>query len=227
MKRYIGKYLMLLGGLLALAPMTGCKLDDPVIPTEELYLRNFIKQYGLIDPEQDFSSAKQVNVKLNLPEKADLVNVYAKVGDAFYRVGCFAELFGDVTLPVDVSKATEIMMLDVDGVRYYTEPNGTVIAQSKPTSYAASSVAASLKALWIEPDDWDTVTTTNGETNGSYEKLGDQPRKKIFITKEGKMSANDDANGVVSYVESETSSVKDGFFNVQTASYFVKNLQNK
>lgn len=188
MKRYIGKYLVLLGGLLALAPMSGCKLDDPEIPVEELYLRNFIKKYGLIDPTQDFSSAKQVNVTLNIPDEARLVNIYAQVGDDYYRVGCFADLGGTVTVPVDVSEATETMMVDVDGVRYYTEPNGTVDVISGETAARSRSLPGEdiedLKELWIE--DWDNVTKTNGETSDYYASNPGNARKKITISNGGK-----------------------------------------
>lgn len=232
MKRYIGKYLMLLGGLLALAPMSGCKLDDPEIPVEELYLRNFIKQYGLIDPTQDFSSAVQSSVTLNVPSRASVANVYAQVGDEYYRVGCFADIEGEIKVPVDISKATEILMVDIDGVRYYTSPNGIVYAKSKQLKSGSESSTitsdyATLKSLWIEPEDWNTVTKINGETNGYYETLSGDPRRKIIINKSGIMSAIDDVpGGIVNdpVSDSNNPSVKDGYFNVQTAAYVGENL---
>lgn len=208
MKRYIGKYLILLGGLLALAPMSGCKLDDPEIPVEELYLRNFIKQYGLIDPTQDFSSAKQVSVTLNLPDEAKVVNIYAKVGDEYYRVGCFAELSGKVTLPVDVSKATETVMVDVDGVRYYTEPNGTVDVKKgevRSRALPGESDNAALTNLWI--DNWTTATANNGETGRTYTN---GPRTILGI-KDGKL----------------TGDLVDGYIDVRTAAHVGKNLENE
>lgn len=212
MKRYIGKYLVLLGGLLALAPMSGCKLDDPVIPTEELYLRNFIKQYGLIDPTQDFSSAKQVNVTLNLPDEAKVVNIYAQVGDEYYRVGCYAELSGTVTLPVDVSKATETVMVDVDGVRYFTVPNGTVDVKSGASAARSRALPgendnAGLTAMWI--DNWDSATLTNGETGKPY--VGGK-RNKITISAEGNM----------------TGDLIDGkYIDVRTTAHIGKNKENE
>lgn len=188
MKRYIGKYLMMLGGLLALAPMSGCRLEDPVIPTEELYLRNFIKKYGLIDPNQDFSSAEQTQVTLNLPSRASTVNVYAQVGDENYRVGCFANLQGTVTLPLDVSEATESILLDVDGVRYTTARDGLVYVKSTKNRLAPEpDPYADVKSLWIDPKEWDSVTAVNGESD---ERYPEGERVPIVIGTDGEMTGS-------------------------------------
>ncbi len=200
---------MILGGLLALAPMSGCKLEDPEIPVEELYLRNFIKEYGLIDPTQDFSSARQVNVTLNIPDEADVVNIYAQVGDEYYRVGCYAGLSGLVTLPVDVSKATELLMLDVDGLRYYTEPNGKVNvlrAQANTSDQPSEKDYSALTKLWI--DNWSTAATNNGETGVAYTNGA---RTAIEIDENGKMQG----------------AIVDGYIDVRSTAHIGKNMVNE
>lgn len=196
MKRYMTKYIALTGGLLMLGSLSGCQLDDPVIPAEELYIRGFIKQYGLIDPTQDFSSAMQTTVTLNIPGSASVVNVYAKMGEDLYRVGCFADLQGTVGLPVDVSEATETIVVDVDGVRYSTTPGGTVNVKSGSSAVASrageSTVPDSynVRSLWIDPLQWVNETAKNGETEDLYAK---GPRQVIFINGDGSIS-NEDKN---------------------------------
>lgn len=214
MKRYMTKYFALTGGLLMLASLSGCQLDDPVIPAEELYIRGFIKKYGLIDPTQDFSSAVQTTITLDIPGKASVVNIYAKMGNDLYRVGCFAELQGTVSLPVDVSEATETIVVDVDGVRYYTTQNGHV--QVKSGSSAATSRAGEtwadnldLKSLWIEPSGW--AALKNGETGNSYTTA----RQKIVIESTGKLS------GGVKKVPSVDGK---NYFDVYAAGHIGKNL---
>lgn len=230
MKRYIGKYLMLLGGLLALAPMSGCKLDDPEIPVEELYLRNFIKQYGLIDPTQDFSSAVQSSVTLNIPGKASVVNVYAQTGEDFYRVGCFADLEGTVKLPVDISEATTSILVDVDGVRYYAEPGGTIdvksgssVVRSRAGSYNSVPASYDVKSLWIDPTEWTEVTKKNGETEESYSS-----RQVIFIGSDGEISSTENSedrdNSNSSIYKVPGNSVVDGCFNVAVSAHIGANL---
>lgn len=199
---------MILGGLLALAPISGCRLDDPEIPVEELYLRNFIKQYGLIDPTQDFSSARQVNVTLDLPEEAEVVNIYAQVGDEYYRVGCYAGLSGLVTLPVDVSKATELVLVDIDGLRYYTAPFGKVNvlkAQAASSDLLGENDNAALTKLWI--DNWSTATANNGETGVAY----GSPRGIIEIDVDGNMQG----------------ALVDGCIDVRTTAHIGKNMVNE
>lgn len=240
MKRYMTKYLALTGGLLMLGSLSGCQLEDPEIPAEELYIRGFIKQYGLIDPTQDFSSAMQTNITLNIPGTASVVNVYAKMGEDLYRVGCFADLQGTVSLPVDVSEATETVVLDIDGVRYYTTPGGTVNVKSgsKARSRAADDPVIddnfNVLGLWIDPAKWATVTAANGETGDTY-----GARKMICIGKDGKItsndqmpsSSNDGINSTVNYpIETNGSviSITDGdvttnYFNVATAGHIGSN----
>lgn len=196
MKRYMTKFLALTGGLLMLGSLSGCQLDDPVIPAEELYIRGFIKKYGLIDPTQDFSSAVQTTITLDIPGKASVVNVYAMMGDGLYRVGCFAELQGTVSLPVDVSEATETIVVDVDGVRYYTTQNGHVEVKSGSSAVASRAAGdehlisdtqltdEKLKAMWINPAEFKAINK-NGETEEAY-ALG--VRKPIVIDENGKMS---------------------------------------
>lgn len=213
MNRYMTKYFALSGALLLLAALSGCQLDDPGIPSEELYIRNFIKQYGLVDPSQDFSSAVQTTVTLEFPAKASLVNVYAQMGDDFYRVGCFANLQGTVKLPLDVSEATETLMVDVDGVRYYTVPGGVLTVKSvndasNPASRAVRTMGDDeIKSLWIDPANWAAVTSTNGETSDSY-----APRQQIEI-KEG---------GVLGGAVKNVSGVN--YFNVATSAHIGANL---
>lgn len=239
MKRYMTKYLALTGALLMLASLSGCQLDEPVIPAEELYIRGFIKKYGLIDPTQDFSSAMQTNITLSLPDRASVVNVYAQMGSELYRVGCFAELEGTVTLPVDVSEATETIVVDVDGVRYNTVPGGSIDVKSGAPAVASRAGNArdlsesELKELWIDPYKWTSVTTKNGETGKTYDAEGN-PRQIIFITKDGTISHEEDPkdkDGDNNYsVDTNNPSVirKDGidtrYFNVAKAGHIGENL---
>lgn len=227
------KYLALTGALLMLASLSGCQLDEPVIPAEELYIRGFIKKYGLIDPTQDFSSAMQTTVTLNLPNKASVVNVYAQMGEELYRVGCFADLEGTVNLPVDVSEATETILVDVDGVRYYTVPGGSIDVKSGAPAVASRAgntrdlSEAEIKGLWIDPYEWTEKTKKNGETGKAYD---DGARRVIFIDSLGHISNNElNADKDQSNTYSGGGIVgKDGlntrYFNVATAGHIGENL---
>lgn len=185
---------MMLGGLLALAPMSGCKLDDPVIPTEELYLRNFIKQYGLIDPTQDFSSAEQSSITLRVASRADVVNVYAQVGEDYYRVGCFANIEDMAELTVDIPKETRLVKVDADGIISYTVPKGTALIKAMTTEKNATE-SAFYNDLWIDPSGWSNLA--NGETGNSYSPR----RENVVIGENGKMSAGIYTEDGESYID--------------------------
>ncbi len=211
--------MMLLGGLLALAPLSGCKLDDPEIPTEEIYLRNFIKEYGLIDPTQDFSSAVQTTVTLKIPSRASTVNVYAKAGDDYYRVGCFANLEGIVQLPVDVSEVTKNIMLDIDGVRYHTVPDGVVDVSSSSNVAPEPDIYAEIRNLWIDTEKWSTETKTNGESGETYTE---GPRLPIIIDANGEMKGNIDGAGLCTLKDAEGNDMK--YFDVTRTAHIAENF---
>lgn len=46
--------------------VTSCAVDPIQVPQSELFNREFIKQFGVIDPSQDWNNATRGNVKVNV-----------------------------------------------------------------------------------------------------------------------------------------------------------------
>ena len=75
----------ILGIALAAGSLASCSVDDNENVTDsvkENYTREFIKQFGTINPNQDWSVVEQKSVTVNLP-KASHVQIFEKQGNEF------------------------------------------------------------------------------------------------------------------------------------------------
>ncbi len=83
----------LLGAAIVAGSFASCSVEDNAeIPAKEAYARDFIKQFGVIDKNQDWSVVEHKNVTVDLAEPAH-VKIYAKQSGE-YRV---AADYKDVT----------------------------------------------------------------------------------------------------------------------------------
>ena len=82
-----------LGVAIAAGSLASCSVEDSVeVPAKEAYTRDFIKQFGAIDKNQDWSVVEHKNITVDLAEPAH-VKIYAKQSGE-YRV---AADYKDVT----------------------------------------------------------------------------------------------------------------------------------
>lgn len=115
--------------------IVGCDMPDEEIPQLELYTSAFIKQYGIPAEDQDWNSAEASNITVNLQKAASRLNVYVYLGTQYYRVARYTNVSaGQVTIPVDIPKSTEIMVVTVDGDAYWATPGCTLDIESSSRS---------------------------------------------------------------------------------------------
>lgn len=86
--------------------LTACSLEEIKIPAEELYTREFIKSFGLIDQSQDWSIVKSAQVNVAVPQNSH-VRIYANHDGATQLLGDFTEVSGRRTLLFDCPKPVE------------------------------------------------------------------------------------------------------------------------
>ncbi len=126
---FLKKNLITFGLLAAMAAMmASCTNEDLMYnPQLEEYTRAFIKEFGKIDPEQDWNMAQEANVTLNFGSRqAETVKVYAKHENKYYLVADLVQLSGQVTVPIDIPQTTTDLMVYVDGTSYYCKANTQV-----------------------------------------------------------------------------------------------------
>ncbi len=114
---------LLFGGALvavAAAGLLGCTLEPYILTSEELYTRNFIKDFGLIDPNQDWNLAKEATVTVNLGDAVHKsVKIYGNVQGKYYLVADLTDISGRLDVPVDVPESTTDFMVVTNGRKYY------------------------------------------------------------------------------------------------------------
>lgn len=86
--------------------LTACSLEEIKIPAEELYTREFIKSFGLIDQSQDWSIVKSAQVNVAVPQNSQ-VRIYANHDGVTQLLGDFTEVSGRRTLLFDCPKPVE------------------------------------------------------------------------------------------------------------------------
>lgn len=103
-----------LTGALLLASVTSCHVDEIEVPADELYTREFIKNFGVIDPQQDWSLIKQGSITLTTPTRTG-VKIYAVVNGKTILAGDYADVEGTKTLTFDVPDPVEKVLVKTDG----------------------------------------------------------------------------------------------------------------
>lgn len=110
----------------AASSLSSCKEEPYIITAEEEYTRNFIKEFGLIDPKQDWNLAEGSTVTVKVGSTPAEVKAYMKVDNTYYLVANLKDVAGDVKIPFDMPEGTKDIMVKINGKRYYTSPGGTV-----------------------------------------------------------------------------------------------------
>lgn len=106
---------------------TSCSVDPYELPAQEEYTREFIKTFGLIDPNQDWNTATSSSVKIALGSKARSVKTYMKVGDTYYLTGRFTNVDpGTLDVAFNMPAGTTDVLAKVDGHLYYGKAGGTI-----------------------------------------------------------------------------------------------------
>lgn len=111
---------------MAISTTTSCSNEPYVITAEEEYTRNFIKTFGIIDPNQDWSLAQSSDVTVKVGDIPSHVKAYMKVGDKYYIVADLKDVSGNVSIPFDMPEGTSDILVKINGKRYYTNPGGIV-----------------------------------------------------------------------------------------------------
>ncbi len=118
--------LLVLGIALSLA---SCELEDQEIPTEELYLREFIKEFGVFDQDHTWNLATQASITITPTGHINEAKVYARYEGKYYYVARAINASREFTLTFDVPSGVTDLKLKIDGQTYYAQ-SGTSITAS-------------------------------------------------------------------------------------------------
>lgn len=87
--------------LLATFALSACTQETIEIPRSEEYAREFIKQFGIVDPNHDWTAAQHVSVTVKTATPTD-IRILADFAGKTYRFGNFKKVNGTQTLSFDL-----------------------------------------------------------------------------------------------------------------------------
>lgn len=116
------KFISLTFGVLLLASCSEDIYDEPV---QEDYSKNFIDQFGTINPNQDWNVAEVKSVTVN-PGSASEVKIYAKNGVAYNLVGHYKDVSGQQTLKFDAAETCDEFVVVAGGKGKLVSNGGNV-----------------------------------------------------------------------------------------------------
>lgn len=73
--------------------VSACALDEIEVPAEELYMREFVKSFGVIDKDHDWSVVERGTITVNSPV-ATRVDIMTYDGDHMTLVGRYDDVQG-------------------------------------------------------------------------------------------------------------------------------------
>lgn len=155
-----------------------CTMDPYLMTPEEEYVRAFIKDFGLVDSEQDWNTAESAKVKIDLgTAQPNLVKVYARKGEKYYLVASLQGITGNIDVPVDVPKGTTDVLVSVDGNYYMGKIDTPILCtgtpakvKSRSVDISRSSISEETRQFVYDPNnpayEFSTTMSATGETYG-------------------------------------------------------------
>lgn len=150
-------------GLIAVS----CTTDVISIPKSELYTREFVKQFGVFDPNHDWNHSHRVNVTVTTSSPTD-IRIYANVNGSRYLFGTFLGVNGSRELGVDIPKGVTEVVVNGGG-QSVCAASGDRINLSATATGASRAVGVGdskvkIKSLASEDfkDKWMVVPWLNG-----------------------------------------------------------------
>ena len=139
--------LVLAGMGLAVA---SCSTDEITVPKSELYTREFIKQFGVFDPNHEWNHAQRVNVTVTTSTPTD-IKIYATVNGTRYLFGTFLGVNGSRDLGVDIPKGITALTLRANGNDYSITPGASITLGGRGRSYYPTTEPGKLVVRRAQP----------------------------------------------------------------------------
>ena len=139
--------------------LVGCNAERESIPAEELYYRNFIKKYGLIDTGHNWSLATNQNITVKGAPGKD-VKIYADFSGKRHLVADYSAIDDNATLTFDVPAEVKTVIARVGATNYKVNIGETLNASGSRV-VPGSSIDGFSAELITNPDHWMVVPMLN------------------------------------------------------------------
>lgn len=110
--------------------LPSCSTDNLELPSEELYARAFIKEFGLVKPANSFNIATQSKVKV-VTQSPTRVKITANVDGREYLFADYSSVDGSQEISFDLPKGVTDIFIRANGKKIPAKVGGTVNLSSK------------------------------------------------------------------------------------------------
>lgn len=185
----------------ACAVLSACTSDNIEIPKSELYAREFVKQFGVVDPNHDWNNATQGSVTV-VTSSPTHVEVLADIRGERYIFADYHNVNGKETINFTIPKGVSELIVTLDGQQFKTQIGGTVDGRNRsrivstPTSEGNSGITAEL----CEEKDWMVIPMLNATVfrrkmpencyNANRQNEYDDPTKDVHVDFSFKVKEN-------------------------------------
>ena len=108
----LNKNLYLMCAAMAMGIASSCTSDAPEIPAEELYTREWVKNFGVMDATQDWNNATRGSVQVDGKGGPKRVRVTTVIDDVTYLLADYPEVSGVQKLEFDIPRGlTDIKVM--------------------------------------------------------------------------------------------------------------------
>ena len=153
--------------LLAAPCLVSCSVEDQELPAEELYTRQFYKEFGLVDKNQDWNVVEQKSLTFDVANPTH-VKIYELQGDEYRLAADYENVTNGQTITFDGMEGDdELFLVSLDG-KMVSAKNGQTVTMK-------SSVGGILKSSAV-PDDYRSYVENTEATDISL--VGDDDALK-------------------------------------------------
>ncbi len=110
--------------------LPACTSDNIEIPKSELYAREFVKQFGVVDPNHDWNNATQGSVTV-ITSSPTHVEVLADIHGERYIFADYHNVNGKEDIKFTIPKGASELIVTLDGQQFKTQIGGTVDGRNR------------------------------------------------------------------------------------------------
>ncbi len=129
--------------------LSACTQIAPELPSSEYYTREWVKEFGTVDPAQDWNNAVQGSVDVSVAAPST-VRVIANIGGKKYLLARYADVQGTRKLTFDIPRGVDSVLV-VSGVRAERAPLGALVdlGAQAPSSPSITSEVCKNRSDWM------------------------------------------------------------------------------
>lgn len=179
--RITTNFMLLASVLTAGALATACSEEkfQETPDRDEIYAREFIKEFGAPDPDHDWTMATTAGLRVNAPDPVSL-QVYAEIDGKLYIFADIPGYKGENAVPVTIPKGTEELIVVADGAEYRCSPSATLdLSTAQPTRGSRATHITVRDPNKVNGDF--NITVDNSETGYVTFNLDENPALKKIL----------------------------------------------